>query len=241
MKIVLVGYGKMGKEIEKIALERGHQIIATIDNTEDWTTKTESIQSADVAIEFSVPKAAYNNICNCINSTLPVVVGTTGWYDHFDEIVDKCKDKGSALLYGSNFSIGVNIFFEINKKLSKLISQYPEYSAHVEETHHTEKLDAPSGTAISIGEQLIDNNSNYNKWELSEDLKTDNEKTLPIKANRIENIPGTHSVTWDSEIDEINISHRAKSRKGFALGAVLAAEFIHNKKGVFTMKDLLDL
>ena len=232
MKIALLGYGRMGKEIEKIALQRGHEIVikSTGENTYD-------INEADVAIDFSVPASAYSNISNCINNNIPVVSGTTGWLDKYNEIVDLCNEKGGAFIYASNFSLGVNVFFELNKQLAKMMSTLEQYNIAIEEIHHTQKLDAPSGTAITLAEGIIEN-TNKKAWELDE--KT-SEENIPITAIRTPDVPGTHTVTYSSEVDTIDIKHTAHNRQGFALGAVIAAEWLHNKTGVYTMRDVLNL
>ncbi len=232
MKIALLGYGRMGKEIEKIALHRGHEIVikSTGENTYD-------INEADVAIDFSVPASAYSNISNCINNNIPVVSGTTGWLDKYNEIVDLCNEKGGAFIYASNFSLGVNVFFELNKQLAKMMSTLEQYNIAIEEIHHTQKLDAPSGTAITLAEGIIEN-TNKKAWELDE--KT-SEENIPITAIRTPDVPGTHTVTYSSEVDTIDIKHTAHNRQGFALGAVIAAEWLHNKTGVYTMRDVLNL
>jgi len=232
MKIALLGYGRMGKEIEKIALQRGHEIVikSTGENTYD-------INEADVAIDFSVPASAYSNISNCINNNIPVVSGTTGWLDKYNEIVDLCNEKGGAFIYASNFSLGVNVFFELNKQLAKMMNTLEQYNIAIEEIHHTQKLDAPSGTAITLAEGIIEN-TNKKAWELDE--KT-SEENIPITAVRTPDVPGTHTVTYSSEVDTIDIKHTAHNRQGFALGAVIAAEWLHNKTGVYTMRDVLNL
>jgi len=232
MKIALLGYGRMGKEIEKIALSRGHEIVIRkdVDDTIDITL-------AEVAIDFSVPSSAFNNITDCINNNVPVISGTTGWLEKYDEVVRRCKKKKSAFLYASNYSLGVNIFFELNKQLAKMMRHLQDYEISMEEIHHTKKLDAPSGTAITLAEGIIENSSKKN-WELGEKTSQEN---IPIKAKRTPNIPGTHSVWYTSEVDSIEIKHTANSRKGFALGAVVAAEWILGKKGVFSMKDVLNI
>ncbi|WP_299001181.1 4-hydroxy-tetrahydrodipicolinate reductase [uncultured Tenacibaculum sp.] len=232
MKIALLGYGRMGKEIEKIALQRGHEIVikSTGENTYD-------INETDVAIDFSVPASAYSNISNCINNNIPVVSGTTGWLDKYNEIVDLCNEKGGAFIYASNFSLGVNVFFELNKQLAKMMSTLEQYNIAIEEIHHTQKLDAPSGTAITLAEGIIEN-TNKKAWELDE--KT-SEENIPITAIRTPDVPGTHTVTYSSEVDTIDIKHTAHNRQGFALGAVIAAEWLHNKTGVYTMRDVLNL
>lgn len=232
MKIALLGYGKMGKEIEKIALSRGHEIVIRKDIND-----TIDITLADVAIDFSIPSSAFNNITNCINNNVPVISGTTGWLDSYEEAVKLCNDKKSAFMYASNYSLGVNIFFELNKQLAKMMNSLEDYDISMEEIHHTQKLDAPSGTAITLAEGIIENSSKKN-WDLGE--KT-SEENIPITAKRIPNIPGTHSVWYDSKVDSIEIKHTANSREGFALGAVVAAEWILGKKGVFSMKDVLNI
>lgn len=232
MKIALLGYGRMGKEIEKIALKRNHEIVISTSGKEDY-----DIKKADIAIDFSVPDAAFNNITNCINNAVPVVSGTTGWLDKYDDVAKLCADKNGAFIYASNFSLGVNIFFELNKQLAKIMSLLEQYTVSIEETHHTQKLDAPSGTAITLAEDIIKNSSNK-EWKLgNKPLKN----VISITAKRISDVPGTHEVNYQSEIDTINIKHIANNRKGFALGAVIAAEWLLNKKGVYTMKDVLNI
>jgi len=233
MKIALLGYGKMGKAIEKIAVERGHQIVLKIAKKTDLIDLT----TADVAIDFSIPETAFYNITSSINLGVPIVSGTTGWLDKYDEVVELCKEKKGAFIYASNFSLGVNIFFEINKKLAKLMANYTDYKIGIEEIHHTQKLDSPSGTAITLANQILEN-INKSKWVLG---VTDNDNELPIVAKRIENVAGTHSIVYENDIDEIEITHKAKNRKGFALGAVIAAEWLINKKGVYSMKDVLGM
>ncbi len=235
MKIAIVGYGKMGKEIEAVAKERGHEIASIIDkdNTDDFNS--DAFKSCDVAIEFSRPETAVDNYYRCFKQDIPVVSGTTGWLEHFDQITKTCQEEKKAFFYASNFSLGVNIFFEINKTLAGLINPTQAYDVAMEEIHHTQKLDAPSGTAISLAEQIIEKMDSKQDWVL--DRKQDHK--LSISALRIADTPGTHTVTYESEVDKITIKHEAKNRKGFALGAVLAAEFIKGKTGVFNMKDLL--
>lgn len=234
MKIALLGYGKMGQEIEKIATARGHEVI--LRKTEN--NNFDGLKNADVAIDFSVPTAAITNISAAINDNVPVVSGTTGWLDDYDAVTELCQNKNGAFLYASNFSLGVNIFFELNKKLAQLINQTDGYRVEVEEIHHTQKLDAPSGTAITLTQDIIAN-THYNNWVLMPDEVTEND--IPITAKRIEKAPGTHSITYTSEVDKISIEHEAFSRQGFALGAVIAAEWLIGKKGVFSMKDVLGL
>ena len=233
MKIALLGYGKMGKTIEKIAIERGHSIVLKIDKE---TTKYD-IGIADVAIDFSIPDAAVSNISACLNNGIPIISGTTGWLEHYDEMVDLAKQTDGAFIYASNFSLGVNIFFELNKTLAKMMAKLSQYNVTMEEIHHTQKLDAPSGTAISLAEGIIEH-SKYEQWKL-ESVNT--ETDIPIVAKRIEKVPGTHHVTYNSEVDAINITHTAHNRQGFALGAVIAAEWLVGKTGVYTMKDVLNI
>ena len=232
MNIALLGYGRMGKSIETIALNRNHSISLIVsDSNSDYDFK-----NTDVAIDFSIPSVAVLNIKKALDAGVPVISGTTGWLNHYDEIVTYCKEKNGTFLYASNFSLGVNIFFEINKRLSELMSGFSEYSIEMEEIHHTQKLDAPSGTAITLAEDII-KNSDYKNWTLEEPKKDE----IHIDAKRIEHVPGTHEVTYNSEIDSISIKHTAHSRQGFAMGAVVAAEWIKDKKGVFTMKDVLNI
>lgn len=233
MKIALFGYGKMGKTIERLALERGHEIIAKI----DVDSVGNDISNADVAIDFSIPSEAFNNISRCFEKNVPIVSGTTGWLDKFEEAVALCKIKNGGFIYASNYSLGVNLFFELNKQLSKMMAKFSDYDVSLEEIHHTQKLDAPSGTAISLAEGIIDNSDKKN-WKLD---VTKEDDTIPIVAKRIENVPGTHTVTYNSIVDEIEIKHTAKNRDGFALGAIIAAEWLQDKKGVYTMKDVLDI
>jgi len=232
MKIALLGYGRMGKAIEKIAEKRGHEIVAKIDKN----NPLDSLNNADVAINFSVPNAALANITNALNVGIPVVCGTTGWLDHKKEVDALCNKLEGAFLYASNFSLGVNLFFELNKKLASYMQGFPEYKVEIEEIHHTQKLDAPSGTAITLAEGVIDN-SEHEQWHLDGEVQ----EGFPIKALRENDVPGTHTVSYHSEIDSIEITHTAHSRTGFALGAVVAAEWILGKKGVFGMRDVLGL
>ncbi len=230
MKIALLGYGRMGKTIEKIAIERGHEVVLKIDeNIEDH-----DLSMVDIAIDFSVPQAAFNNITTCFKNQLPVICGTTGWLENYEKAVEICEQENSAFLYASNFSIGVNLFFGLNEKLAKMMSAFSNYSVEIEEIHHTQKLDAPSGTAISLAQQII-SNSSKKAWQLNKA----GEKEIPIYAKRIENVPGTHTVSYKSEIDSIEIKHTAHSREGFALGAIIAAEWLKDKKGVYNMKDVI--
>lgn len=232
MKIALLGYGKMGKVIEKIALERGHEIVLRKDSSDTF----EGITKADIAIDFSVPTSAVSHISECLNQNVPVISGTTGWLENYDEMVHLCQEKNGSFIYASNFSLGVNIFFELNNYLAKMMKNLKDYNVSMEEIHHTQKLDAPSGTAISLANGIIEN-TDYVNWTLEN--PTDNQ--IYIDAKRIENIPGTHSVFYDSKVDQIEIKHTAHSREGFALGSVIAAEWLIGKKGVFTMKDVLGI
>ncbi len=232
MKIALLGYGRMGKEIEKIAISRGHEIVIKKDVDDEI-----EITLADVAIDFSVPNSAFNNISNCLNNNVPVISGTTGWLENYKDAVALCKEKKGAFIYASNYSLGVNIFFELNKQLAKMMNTIEGYNISMEEIHHTLKLDAPSGTAITLAEGIIENSSK-NNWELGE--KT-SEENIAIVAKRIPDVPGTHTVCYESQVDTIEIKHTAHSRKGFALGAVIAAEWIADKTGVFSMKDVLNI
>jgi 4-hydroxy-tetrahydrodipicolinate reductase len=232
MKIALLGYGKMGQVIERIATERGHEIVLKKDENNTF----EGLSNADVAIDFSVPTAAVNNISNCFHANVPVVSGTTGWLEHYDEIVALCTAKNGGFISSSNFSLGVNIFFELNEYLAKIMSKFDSYSVDMEEIHHTQKLDAPSGTALSLAKGVIENSS-YTNWT----LENPDANQIHIEAKRIGNVPGTHTVTYNSTVDAIEIKHTAHNREGFALGAVIAAEWLAGKHGVFTMKDVLNL
>lgn len=232
MKIALLGYGKMGKVIERIALERGHEIVLRKTSSDTF----EDLHKADVAIDFSIPNAAVNNISACLHEGVPVISGTTGWLENYREMVKLCEEQNGAFIYGSNFSLGVNIFFELNDYLAKMMSKFNQYKVEMEEIHHTQKLDAPSGTAITLANRIIEN-SDYSSWAL-ENAKNDE---LLINVKRIENVPGTHSIFYNSEVDTIEIKHTAHNRDGFALGSVIAAEWIIGKQGVFTMKDVMQL
>ncbi len=238
MNIALIGYGKMGKAIEAIAVQRGHTIVLkiSIDNTEDNTI--ENIRKADVAIEFTGPDSAFENISKCFEAGVPVVSGSTGWLDRYEEAVWNCKEQNGALLYASNFSVGVNIFFEVNKRLAQLMATQKEYDVSMEEVHHTQKLDAPSGTAITLAEQILAVNPFKDKWV---NHPSDNKKELVIISKREDPAPGTHSIKYHSAVDDIEIIHTAHNRTGFALGAVLAAEFLAGKRGIYKMADVLSL
>jgi len=236
MRIALVGYGKMGKAIEEIGLERGHEIVLKIndENLQDFTK--ENISNAQVAIEFTGPHSAYENVKQMIDWGTPVVCGSTGWTDQLSTINDLCTAKKGSFIYASNFSIGVNIFFELNKKLAWLMKDHPDYRISMEEIHHTQKKDAPSGTAITLAEQIIESQTAIRKWVGGE---TGNAGELPIVSKRIDPAPGTHMIRYSSPIDDIEIIHTAHNRKGFAGGAIRAAEYIFDKRGIFSMKDVL--
>jgi len=236
MKIALIGYGKMGHAIEEIALQKGHEIVLRItdENLEEFNK--ENIQRADVAIEFTNPHSAVENILFCLKANVAVVCGTTGWLTLLNLIEEKCKELNGAFLYASNFSVGVNIFFELNKKLAGLLKPHPSYRVAIEEIHHTQKKDAPSGTAITLAEQIIELSDEKNKWVNND---TTNKNELSIISKRIDEVPGTHSVKYSSSVDDIEIIHTAHNRKGFAEGAVLAAEFLKGKKGIYSMKEVL--
>tara|TARA_Y100000991_G_scaffold89293_2_gene67307 strand:- start:310 stop:1017 length:708 start_codon:yes stop_codon:yes gene_type:complete len=233
MKIALFGYGKMGKVIEKIAKKRGHKIIYRIDEN----CINYDLKKVDVAIDFSTPRAAFSNINMALENSIPIISGTTGWLDNYNKAVKLCNEKNGAFLYASNFSLGVNIFFEINRQLAKIMSNHPEYVIKMKEIHHIEKIDAPSGTAITLAESII-NETDYQKWSLNKDFK---ENEISIEAQRLSDKTGTHEVIYKSDIDEIKIKHVAVNREGFGLGAVIAAEWLIGKKGVFSMKDVLNI
>lgn len=244
MKIALLGYGKMGQIIERFALERGHEIVMKIgiDNLDELTIQ--NLKKADMAIDFSAPAAAIDNIYKCFEAGVPVVVGTTGWYGKLQEVKNDCLAGNNTLLYGSNFSVGVNLFFHLNKVLAKLMNNYPAYEVQVEEIHHTQKLDSPSGTAMTLAEGIIDQVKRKSEWinevvgtPIPDVIKNDQ---LLIESHRIENVPGTHTVVYSSEVDDIEIKHTAHNRAGFALGAVIAAEWLHNKSGFYNISDIFD-
>ena len=232
MKIALFGYGKMGKMIEQLAQVRGHQIVAKV----DIDTTEIDFANIDVAIDFSMPDAAFGNISSCIENKVPIISGTTGWLDNYDNAITLCEEKKGAFIYASNFSLGVNVFFELNAYLGRMMKNLNQYQVGMEEIHHTQKLDAPSGTAITLAEGIIAN-TNYQNWKLGES----SENEISINSKREGSVPGTHSVDYTSEVDSIEIKHTAHNREGFALGAVIAAEWLHGKTGVFTMKDVLGL
>jgi 4-hydroxy-tetrahydrodipicolinate reductase len=238
MNIALVGYGKMGRIIETVAVSRGHEIVLRIDLDNAADLDADHISKADVAIEFTGPHSAFGNINKCLDLGIPVVSGSTGWLDQYPAIEKKCTDKNGSFLYASNFSVGVNIFFEINKRLAQLMAKQAEYDVTVTEIHHTQKKDAPSGTAITIAEQILEAIPRKQRWV---NHISDNVAELEIISERTDPHPGLHRVNYQSAIDEIELIHNAHNRNGFALGAVLAAEFIKDKKGIFTMKEVLDL
>ena len=235
MKLAIIGYGKMGKEIERLAVSRGHSIGATIDNASDWVEKASDLSACDAAIEFSMPSIAAENLGKCFKLKIPVVTGTTGWYEVLPHTIDDCIENDGALFYASNFSIGVNLFFEINKKLAQLMNKQPEYDVRMKETHHIHKLDAPSGTAVTLANDIIGNLDRKTKWVNRESSAPEE---LEIISSREGEVTGLHKVEWISNFDTISLRHEAFNRQGFALGAVIAAEFLASRKGIYTMKDL---
>ncbi|MFA6945219.1 MAG: 4-hydroxy-tetrahydrodipicolinate reductase [Pedobacter sp.] len=244
MKIAILGYGKMGRIIEKIATERGHKIILKVnaDNLEDLSVS--NLRLADVAIDFSTPDSALSNIDICFEANVPVVIGTTGWYGRLQEVKNKCVEGNNTLIYASNFSVGVNVFFYVNKVLARIMNRYPQYEVQVEEIHHTEKLDSPSGTAMSIAEGILGELDRKDEWvnELigSDEAIITKPEQLLIESHRIEDVPGTHTVIYSSEVDDIEFKHKAHNRAGFALGAVLAAEWLEDRTGFFNITDMFD-
>lgn len=238
MKIALIGYGKMGKAIEEIALKNGHEIVLKITSKNSHELTAQNLKQADVAIEFTNPHNAAENIKICFEAGISVVCGSTGWLEHWNEVITLCKKKEGGFLYASNFSIGVNLFFELNKKLAQLMSTRAEYDVQIEEIHHTQKKDAPSGTAITLAEGILEYIRSKSQWTSDH---SDNPADLNISSVRIDPAPGTHIVCYNSPIDSIEIKHTAHNRIGFASGAVLAAEFLNTKKGIFYMKDLLNI
>lgn len=232
MNIGLFGYGKMGKMIEKIAIQRNHYIVAKI----DVDTQEIDYSAMDMAIDFSSPEAAFNNIKGCLEHNIPVISGTTGWLNDYEKIISYCNQKNGAFIYASNFSLGVNLFFQLNSYLAKMMNSLPEYKVSIEEIHHLQKLDAPSGTAISLAEDIIDNSA-YEGWL----LEKSQDQNIPIISKRIADEYGTHIVSYENEVDEIVIKHKAHNREGFALGAIVAAEWLNGKKGIFSMQDVLNL
>ncbi|MEO9258515.1 MAG: 4-hydroxy-tetrahydrodipicolinate reductase [Crocinitomicaceae bacterium] len=241
MKIALIGYGKMGKAIEEIALQRGHSVVLKVgSNSKEWEKE---LSSVDVAIEFTKPSSAIENYKKILASNIPLVTGTTGWYEEYESVKKFVDQSNGTFLSASNFSVGVNLFFEINRFVAQLMDKQTDYDVEIEEIHHLQKIDAPSGTAITIAEGIIENSSKKTEWYCPEkgNIEHPEASDLKITAKREENVSGTHIVSYESEIDEIKIIHQAKSRKGFAFGAILAAEFIQGKKGIYTMKDVLQL
>ncbi|MFP4621975.1 MAG: 4-hydroxy-tetrahydrodipicolinate reductase [Bacteroidales bacterium] len=238
LKIIIIGYGRMGREIKKVAEKRGHEILMSIDkdNQDDFTP--ENLKQADVAIEFTLPDAAYDNIKKCFDSNLPVVSGTTGWMERFHDIRRHCLENGKACFYASNFNIGMNLFFKVNEYLARIMNHYSNYDVKIEETHHVHKVDAPSGTAVKLAESLINEINRKNKWRKEQSEAGDE---IPVKAIREDEVPGIHRIMYFSSFDDIELKHSAKSREGFALGAVMAAEFIHDKQGIYSMDDLLNI
>lgn len=236
MNIALIGYGRMGHEIEQIALSRGHSLSLIIDIHNAADLNPANLKNADVVIEFTTPHSALQNVLTCLESRVPVVCGTTGWQDEYEVAAEACRKNNTAFLHSTNFSIGVNLLFRLNEELAKHMTRYGGYKVSIEEIHHTKKLDAPSGTAISIANGITANNPAYNGWAFPEDAA---EGKIPVRAVREGNVPGTHVITWDSEIDTLSLRHEARNRKGLATGAVIAAEFIAGKAGVFTMNDVM--
>lgn len=238
MKIALLGYGKMGEQLEIVALERKHEIVAYIDEIDDWKNFYADFLKADIAIDFSTPNAVIDNIYKCFENNIPVVVGTTGWYEHLDEVKQKCEEMNQTLFYGTNFSLGVNLFFELNRMLAQLMNGYEQYDVSIEETHHTAKKDSPSGTAIVLANDIIKYLSHKETWinEIN-DVKSE----LSIKSQRIEDNIGTHIITYASAMDQIEIKHTSINRKAFAQGAITAAEWVLGKKGIFNMKDIINI
>jgi 4-hydroxy-tetrahydrodipicolinate reductase len=244
MKLALLGYGKMGHIIEQTAIDRGHQIVLRIDalNPEDLTS--DNLQKADVAIDFSTPGSVIENINHCFEANVPIIVGTTGWYDQLPEVENKCKSGNKSMLYASNFSVGVNVFFHVNKMLARMMNRYSQYEVQVEEIHHTQKIDSPSGTAITIAEGIIDRLDRKTEWVnelVGEQVEiVIKPEQLLIESHRIEDVAGTHTVIYSSEVDEIEIKHTAHNRTGFALGAVIAAEWLKDRKGFYSISDMFD-
>jgi 4-hydroxy-tetrahydrodipicolinate reductase len=247
LKIALLGYGKMGKAIEKIAIAKGHEIVYKVNLENAYDFMSVSLHNVDVAIDFSMPSAAVENILKCFEAKVPIIVGTTGWYDQFDLIQEKCLKEGQSMVYSSNFSIGVNIFYKLNKILAKMMSNQEDYDVRIEEVHHTEKKDFPSGTAITLAKQIISEVNQKTEYKgrliFNENLPAQSVKDheILIESIRVGDVTGDHKVIYESIIDEIQITHKAKSRYGFAKGAILAAEWIQDKKGLYTMEDILNL
>ncbi|NCX94873.1 MAG: 4-hydroxy-tetrahydrodipicolinate reductase [Chitinophagia bacterium] len=237
MKIALIGYGKMGKAIEQIALERGHEIVLRVSGATLDNFTADNLQAADIAIEFSTPEAAFNNVMTCINGGISVVCGTTGWYEHLPTVEEAVQQKRVGLIHATNFSPGVHLFFALNQYLARLMLPHTAYTPSISETHHTQKKDAPSGTALSLATQLLEQYNHLNGWELD----SNQPNKLPIHAHRIANVVGLHTVSYTSAIDTLSITHNAHSREGFALGAALAAEYLKGKSGIFSMADVLQI
>ena len=236
MRIALIGYGKMGKMIEETAIQRGHSVVLKIDKDNQSDFTQQNLSPADVAIEFTAPDSAFQNVMRCIDFGVPVISGSTGWNKDLEKAKSHCLEKGGAFLHTSNFSIGVNIFFEINNRLAQLMASQPEYDVRLKEIHHTQKLDKPSGTAVTLAEGILQHLTRKKAWTIE---KVNDPSQLQITCERTDPAPGTHAVTYTSAVDDIEIVHTAHNRKGFALGAVLAAEFLQNKKGNFSMKEVL--
>ena len=237
MNIALIGYGKMGKAIEEIAISRGHSVVVKFNSQNPL--ESSQLRTTDVAIEFSQPDLALKHIKLCADGQIPIVVGTTAWEEHLPEIINHIDKREASLIYSSNFSIGVNLFFEMNKHLARLMNDQTDYVASITEIHHAQKIDAPSGTAVTLAKDLISNHPTYSSWKLIGQSENMEKSDLQISAIREENVPGTHLISYTSEIDTLTIEHQAHNRKGFALGAIIAAEFIHKKQGVYTMSDIL--
>ena len=236
MKIAILGYGNMGQEIERIAISRKHEIVLILDSIEDWEKDGSQLVDADIAIEFSQPDTVLDNIYYCFDAKVPIVIGTTGWYEDLEQVKRDCVEQGQTMFFSTNFSIGVNLFFELNRKLAALMSKWKDYEISIEETHHIHKQDSPSGTAIVLANDIIRNSERKEKWVKA---TTENPEELGIQSFRTENVPGTHKVKYESANDSIEIIHTAKNRRGFAIGTIMAAEFLLDKKGIFEMKDLL--
>ncbi|MFI3294925.1 MAG: 4-hydroxy-tetrahydrodipicolinate reductase [Rikenellaceae bacterium] len=237
MKVAIIGYGKMGRAIEQILISRSHEVALIIDVDNQGDLTSENLAKVDVAIEFSAPSAAFSNIEKCLASGTPVVCGTTAWLDRYDLAVELCEQNKGAFFYASNYSVGVNLTFKINAMLARMMNRFSEYDVTLNEVHHTQKLDAPSGTAITMAEGIVENLDRLDSWQLG---TTTEASLLEVTAQRRSMVPGTHTVVWESAIDKITLEHEAKGREGFALGAVLAAEFLCGKSGVYTMDDLMN-
>ncbi len=236
MKLAIIGYGRMGHEIEDVAFGRGHEIGLIIDKDNTGDLNRQNLNGIDAAIEFSYPDAALENILKCLENRIPVVSGTTGWLGDYDKAAEACLLHGTSFIHSSNFSLGVNILYRLNSELARILSEYPVYSPFIEEVHHVKKLDSPSGTAISLAEGIVKQNPRYKGWSKGD---TTAEDIIPVLSVREGMVPGIHTITWNSEIDNISLRHESKSRKGLALGAIVAAEYIYSRKGVFTMSDVL--